>query len=91
MAFRLLSHTLYIVYHIVAEGNTMNEERTLFTTAEVAAQLGLSHVAIRDAIRRGRLGVIRINPRLNMISAEEIDRYRHEVLGKRGGYHPRRD
>ncbi len=60
------------------------EGRTLFTTAEAAAQLGISHGAVKTAIVLGTLPAERINPRLNMITAEAIAAYRRDHLGRRG-------
>jgi len=60
------------------------EERTLFTTAEAAAQLGISQGTVKTAIGLGTLQVVRINPRLNMITAASIAAYRRDHLGRRG-------
>jgi len=60
------------------------EGRTLFTTAEAAAQLGISHGTVKTAIVLGTLPAERINPRLNMITAEAIAAYRRDHLGRRG-------
>ncbi len=62
----------------------MDGERTLFTTAEAAAKLGVAHQSVRSAIRLGTLKAVRINPRLNMVTAEAIDEYRRDHLGKVG-------
>lgn len=64
------------------------QQRTLFTTAEAAAMLGVAHITVQDAIRRGALAHVAINPRLNMVTLEAIEEYRRERLGKRGGYRP---
>jgi len=66
-----------------------DEERTLFTVAEVARQLGISENTVRSAIKRGSLGVERVSPRLNMVTAQAIAEYRQAHLGKRGGYRGR--
>ncbi len=66
------------------------DNRTLYTTAEAAGQLGIAPGTLRNAIQRKRLHVVQINPRLHLIEASEIERYRHEILGQRGGYRPRR-
>jgi len=60
------------------------EGRTLFTTAEAAAQLGISHGAVKTAIVQGTLQAQRINPRLNMITAAAIAAYRRDHLGQKG-------
>lgn len=54
-----------------------------YTTTEAAELLGLSPPSVRDAVRRGRLHTERKGGR-NLIVAEEVDRYRAEVLGTRG-------
>ncbi len=61
-----------------------SEERTLFTIAEAAAQLGISPETLRTAARVGTLTVIRINPRLNMVAPEAIAAYRRDHLGRVG-------
>jgi excisionase family DNA binding protein len=66
-----------------------DEERSLFTVAEVARQLGISENTVRSAIKRGSLGVERVSPRLNMVTAQAIAEYRQAHLGKRGGYRGR--
>ncbi len=60
------------------------EGRTLFTTAEAAVQLGISHGAVKTAIVQGTLQAQRINPRLNMITAAAIAAYRRDHLGQKG-------
>ncbi len=70
----------------MAEG----EQRTLFTTSEAAHLLGITPGAVKDAIVRGTLDYIPINPRLNMVTLEAIETYRRERLGKRGGYRGRK-
>lgn len=72
------------------KGERKEEDRSLFTTAEAAERLGLAHSTVQDAIRRGALEVVRINPRLNMVTLDAIEKYRRERLGKRGGYRGRR-
>jgi len=62
----------------------MAEERTLFTTAEAAAMLGISPEAVRTAAWIGTLKVEKINPRLNMVTREAIEAYRRDYLGRVG-------
>jgi hypothetical protein len=62
----------------------MSEERTLFTTAEAAAMLGISPQAVRTAAWIGTLDVERINPRLNMVTRAAIEAYRRDHLGQQG-------
>ncbi len=66
------------------------EQRTLFTTSEAAHLLGITPGAVKDAIVRGALDYIPINPRLNMVTVDAIEKYRRERLGKRGGYRGRK-
>ncbi len=60
------------------------EERTLFTTAEAAALLGISQGTVKVAVRLGTLQVERVSPRLNLITAASIEEYRRAHLGRRG-------
>lgn len=62
----------------------MEIDGTWYTTAQAADALGISHDTVRSAVRLGTLAVTRINPRLNLISAEAIEHYRRDHLGKRG-------
>ncbi len=62
----------------------MEIEGTWYTTAQAADKLGLSHDTIRSAIRLGTLKATLINPRLNVVTAEALDEYRREHLGRRG-------
>jgi len=62
----------------------MSEERTLFTVAEAAAQLGISPETLRTAARVGKLAVVRVNPRLNMVTSAAIEAYRRDHLGRVG-------
>ena len=62
----------------------MEHERTLFTTAEAATQLGISRNAVQNAIRRGTLAHVAINPRLNMVTVAGIEAYRRAHLGQVG-------
>ena len=64
------------------------EGRPLYTTTQAAEMLGVSLSTIQDAIKRGVLAYEQISPRLNMITAEAIETYRRERLGRRGGYRP---
>jgi len=60
------------------------EERTLFTTAEAAAQLGITQATVKTAITLGTLKVVRIHARLNMVTAAAIEEYRRAHLGQQG-------
>jgi len=66
------------------EGEGQGHGRTLFTTAEAAAMLGIAHETVKAQIRLGQLPAERINPRLNMITAAAIEEYRRTHLGRRG-------
>ncbi len=68
----------------VPEGEGQGQGRTLFTTAEAAAMLGIAHETVKAQIRLGQLAVERINPRLNMVTAEAIEEYRLTHLRRRG-------
>ncbi len=60
------------------------------TVIEVAASLGIQPGAIRDAVARGviqadRLGGTAKKAGMLLIRRSEMERYRRERLGKRGG------
>jgi excisionase family DNA binding protein len=57
---------------------------TWYTTAEAASTLGITHEAVRNAIQRGALKARKVAPRLSMITADELERYRVENLGRVG-------
>ncbi len=61
-----------------------DQERALFTTAEAAAQLGISQATVKTAVSLGTLRAERVNPRLNLITAEAIEEYRGDHLGRQG-------
>ena len=50
--------------------------------AEAADLLGVSHSTLRAQVHRGRLHAVKVG-RDWLVTAEEIDRYRLEVQGKR--------
>ena len=54
-----------------------------YTTKESADALGLSHVTMRGAVRRGVIAVKKVAGR-NLIPADEVERYRAEHLGQLG-------
>ena len=60
------------------------EGRDLFTTAEAAAQLGITQATVKTAITLGTWKVVRIHARLNMVTAAAIEEYRREHLGQQG-------
>jgi len=68
----------------VQKGEGEGEGRTLFTTAEAAAQLGISQGTVKTAVRLGTLPVERVSPRLNLITAASIEAYRRAHLGRQG-------
>ncbi len=55
---------------------------------QAAKLLGCSRQALATAVRRGILRAVRISPQKGrsfyLVSAEEIERYRREHLGRRG-------
>jgi excisionase family DNA binding protein len=60
----------------------------LLTTAQAAEALGLRPDSVRYAIWRKVLNVVPLDGRTNLISREEVDRYRREHLGQRGKRKP---
>jgi hypothetical protein len=44
----------------------------------------ISPAGIRDAIRRGTITPVRVDGRTNMLTREEVERYRREHRGQRG-------
>jgi excisionase family DNA binding protein len=56
------------------------------TVTEAAQELGLSPSALRSAINYGSLRSVRLDKtsRTNLISREEVERYRREHKGRRG-------
>ena len=54
-----------------------------YTTREAADELGLSHVTMRDAVRRGVVKATKV-ARRSLIPAEEVERYKNEVQGTLG-------
>ncbi len=58
--------------------------RRSYTVKEAAARLGLAESTIRCAICSGAMRAQKIGLRLNVITAEEVERYRQERWGTRG-------
>jgi excisionase family DNA binding protein len=54
-----------------------------YTTKEAAEELGLSHVTMRDAVRRGVIAAKKV-ARRSLIPAAEVERYRAAHLGQLG-------
>ena len=56
------------------------------TVTEAAQELGITPRGLRTAIQEGRLKPVRLDKtsRTNLISREEVERYRREHLGQRG-------
>jgi hypothetical protein len=46
--------------------------------------LGIEHNSVQSAIRLGALQAERIYPRLNTVTAEAIEEYRRNALGRHG-------
>jgi excisionase family DNA binding protein len=59
-----------------------------YTTREAADELGVSHVTMGDAVRRGVIDVKKV-ARRSLIPAAEVERYRAEHLGQ-GGWDKRK-
>ncbi len=55
-----------------------------YTTAQAAATLGITQIAVQAAIRRGALESEAISPRLRLVSQAAIDAYRAHHLGQVG-------
>jgi excisionase family DNA binding protein len=62
----------------------MSTTPEMLTVKRAAEELGLSSVSIRRAIMRGALKVVPLDGRTNLVSREEVERYRSEHLGQRG-------
>jgi excisionase family DNA binding protein len=62
----------------------MPEIEGYYTTKEAADELGLSHVTMRDAVRRGVFKGVKKLPRRTLIPAAEVQRYKDERLGQLG-------
>jgi excisionase family DNA binding protein len=54
-----------------------------YTTKEATDELGLSHVTMRDVVRRGVVAARKV-ARRSLIPASEVERYRAEHLGQLG-------
>ena len=57
----------------------------MLTVAEAAAELGLSRTTIHRAVGNGTITPEPLNGRTYLISREQVERYRRESLGNRGG------
>jgi excisionase family DNA binding protein len=62
----------------------MSTTPDLVTVARAAEELGVSPNTIRSAIMRGHITPVQLHKRTNLIPRSEIERYRHERLGRRG-------
>ncbi|MGD9891654.1 MAG: helix-turn-helix domain-containing protein [Dehalococcoidia bacterium] len=66
------------------------EDRPMVTVTEAAAVLGVTAAAVAKRLQRGEMRGVKVNPRLWLIPAEEVDRWR--TIGKlKPGPKPRRD
>ncbi len=54
----------------------MEIEGKWYTTGQAADELGISHEAVRWAIRAGTLQATQVNLRLNVVTADAIEDYR---------------
>ncbi len=59
----------------------VTQERTRFTTTQVAEALGIGYDAVWSIIRRGTPEARKIDSRLNMAIPEAVDRYHMQFLG----------
>jgi len=55
-----------------------------YTTAQVAALLGVGQIAVQSAIKRGTLESELVSPRIRLVSQAAIDAYRANHLGQVG-------
>jgi Helix-turn-helix domain len=62
----------------------MAPTQELLSLAQAAEELGITPDALRGAIARKVLAPVRIDGRTNMLTREEVERYRRERLGRRG-------
>jgi hypothetical protein len=62
----------------------MSAAQELVSLTQAAKELGITPDALRGAIARKALSPVRIDGRTNMLTREEIERYRRENLGRRG-------
>jgi len=67
-----------------------HDDKKMYTTAQAARELGISPNTLRGAIKRGRITVERLTPRLSLVPQDEIEKYRNLYLGKRVGARSRR-
>ena len=63
----------------------MSTTPEMLTVKRAAEELGLSPVSIRRAVMRGMLKVVPLDGRTYLIARDEVERYRRERLGNRGG------
>jgi excisionase family DNA binding protein len=63
----------------------MSQVPEMLTVAQAAHALGLSPISIRRAVMRKALTVEPLDGRTYLISRDEVERYRRERLGNRGG------
>jgi excisionase family DNA binding protein len=61
----------------------------LLTLREAAEELGLSASTLRVQVKRGRLHVVALTSRLNLIYRTEVETYKRESLGQPPGPKPR--
>jgi DNA-binding transcriptional MerR regulator len=54
------------------------------TMREAAEELGVTPDALRFAIRRGLITPTRVHTRMNLVTREQVERYRREHLGQQG-------
>ncbi len=61
----------------------------LLTLREAAEELGLSASTLRVQVKRGRLHVVALTSRINLIRRTEVETYRRESLGQPPGPKPK--
>jgi excisionase family DNA binding protein len=54
------------------------------TMREAAEELGVTPDTLRFAVRRGLITPTRVHNRMNLVTREQVERYRREHLGQQG-------
>ena len=67
-----------------AETRMLLTDGEWYTLSQAAWELGLAPGTVRYLIAHGHIKARQITPRLNVVSAEGIARYRRERLGRQG-------
>jgi excisionase family DNA binding protein len=68
----------------IAKEDRMSSPHDLISVATAAKALGITPDALRGAIKRKVLSPVRVDGRTNMLTREEVEKYRREHLGQQG-------